>query len=107
MLLLLERLSLFLTDLFTCGNLIDNYLSTTLASLSSSFFSIHLGLDSLETLNLHHHVKSLLLSQIVFFELFVLFQLYISDSEDFRGRDHLVSELNIVILLIKLDLGFR
>ena len=83
LLLLLQRLGLFLADLFTCGNLVDNYLSATFASQSSSFLSIHLGLNSLETLNLHHHVKSLLLSQVMIFELFVFLKLLVSDCVDF------------------------
>ena len=82
-LLLLESLRLLLADLFTRGNLVDDYLGAALASRGSSFLSLHLGLNSLETLDFHHHVKSLLLGQKVLLECFVLLQLLISDRIDF------------------------
>lgn len=80
--LTLEDLLLLGSLLLARLNLIDEDLLAAFAGLLSALLSLKLSLDDLQSLNLHHHVKSLLLLDPVLLKSSVLLDLSVSDGED-------------------------
>lgn len=81
----LKHFFLFLAVFLTGSNLVDDDLSTTFTGGSCPLFTRMLRLNCLQTLYLHHHVKSLLFFDPVLFQLFVLVHLNVSDCVDPGG----------------------
>ena len=105
--LLLKDLFLLRPLLLARLNLVNDNLGASLAGRSSTVLSVELSFDDLQSFDLHHSVKSLLLLDPVRLEYPIFLDLLVSDGEDFRGGDHLVDVLDIVVLLIHLVLGLR
>ena len=82
-LLSLSHLFLFLSLLSARSDLVNDDLGTSFPGLSGCLHAFMLSLDGLQPLDLHHHVESLLLIEPVLLQLLVLFDLALSDSEDF------------------------
>lgn len=93
-------------DLPRC-DLVDEDLGTTHARLSCTLLPLVLRLDRLEPLDLHHHVKSLLLADPVLFELLVLPDLLVAHRVDSRGENHGIHVLHVVVVLVHLLLSLR
>lgn len=98
--LLVSNLLLLETDLSALLDLIDDDLSTFLASLSLTDLTLLLFLEDLKTLNFHHEVELLLLFKIFVLKALVLLQLLITNGNDLRVEDHLVHVLHIVKVVI-------
>jgi hypothetical protein len=92
-------LELLAVDLTVC-DLVDDNLSASLSSLCCTLLPIHLLLDSFQTLDLHHHIESLLLLDPVLFEKSILFQLPVPNSHDFRLENELVHPLHIIVSFV-------
>ena len=95
----------FHTDFLTFLDLVNDDLSTALTSMVGSVFSVHFAFDSLQTLDLHHHVESLLLQDPVLFKHLVFIELTVTDRADFGSHEHLVHVLDIIVLLVHLVLN--
>ena len=83
-----ELESFLITDFLFFHSLkssILNLINNDLFSLESLYnflgFSLFLLLQDLKSLNFHHHVEFLLLSDVLFFESLVLFELFVSDGD--------------------------
>ena len=105
-LLTIEDLFFLLALLLAGSDLIDDDLSSISACHSSPFFSFVLGVDGLQALDLHHNVKSLLLSNPVLLEQLVLIELAVSHGGDLRVKHHLVEVLDIIVIFVHLLLSF-
>ena len=103
-LLLLSHLLVSIALLLTRSDLVNEDLSAALASLSCSLLTLKLFLDCLQPLDLHHHVKSLLLLDPVLLQHCVLLLLLVTNGVDLGGKHHLVHVLHIIVLLIHLIL---
>lgn len=99
LLALLDALHLSVLDL------LDDDGGTAALSFNSQALALFFGLQSLETLDLHHQVKTFLLGNPLFLKLLILFKLLVSDSNDLGIESHLVHVLDIVMLFIQLLLG--
>jgi hypothetical protein len=106
-LLLLPNLLFLGSLLLSGGNLIDNDLGAPLARDGSTLLSIKFSLNSLQSLNLHHQIESLLFFDPVLFEHLIFCELALSDGQYFWGKDHLIHVLHIVISLIHLLLSLH
>ena len=91
--------------LFALLNLLNNNCSATTLGLKSKLFTLILCLKSFETLDLHHKVQTLLLSDPFSLQLLVLLKLLVTHSDDLGVEGHLIHVLDVVVLLIKLGLG--
>jgi hypothetical protein len=67
-------------------------------------FSLLLVFQTLESLNFHHQVQTLLLSTVLLLKALLLFQLPISDGHTLSVNHHLVHVFHIVLLLVQLSL---
>ena len=103
-LLLLSHLLVSVALLLTRSDLVDEDLSASLASLSCSLLALKLFLDCLQPLDLHHHVKSLLLLDPVLLQHCVLLLLLVTNGVDLGGKHHLVHVLHIIVVLVHLIL---
>ena len=104
-LLALELLSLADSLVFTLLNLLNDHGSATLLCLCSQLLALVLGLQSLETLDLHHQVNALLLSEPLLLQLLVFLELFVTNGHDLGVQSHLVHVLDVVVFLIELLLG--
>ena len=104
-LLLLADLLFLHAVLLTRRDLVDKNLGAAFLSILSAFLTLHLSLNCLQTLDLHHHVESLLLLDPVLLEYLVLIELPLADGPDFRGEHHLVHVLHIVVVFVHLLLS--
>lgn len=108
-----EELSLFLLAnffilhalLLTGLDLVDEDLSTTSTGFSGTILPLELSFDGFQTLDFHHHIKSLLLGDPVLFELIVFLLLTLANGPDLRCLGHLVHVLHIVVILVHLLLS--
>ena len=82
-LLLLPNLLFLGSLLLSGGNLIDNDLGAPLARDGSTLLSIKFSLNSLQSLNLHHQIESLLFFDPVLFEHLIFCELALSDGQYF------------------------
>jgi hypothetical protein len=87
-------------------NLIDYDLSALFLSLLFPCLSLFLLLKNLKSFNFHHKVEFLLLFDVFRFKSFVFFELFVSNSDDFRVEDHLVHLFDVIHLVVKYFLGF-
>ena len=100
-LLLLDPLEL---SLF---NLIDDHEGPLFLGLLALNLTLLLQLQRLESLDLHHQVKALLLLDPLGLESLGFIELAITDRHDFRVKHHLVHVLHVVVVLVEhlLSLG--
>ena len=73
--------------------------------VNASLLSALVLLKSLQSLDFHHYVKTLLFFDIIGFEFLRLLELLISDGNYLRVEYHLVHVLDVVVLFIELLLG--
>lgn len=92
---------MFLSDQISFSDLIDQSLSASSLSLFLSLFTLILSANSLKSLNLHHHIETLLLSEPFSLQLFVFFNLLITDSHHLGLQHELIHMLDIIVFLIK------
>ena len=98
-------LSFFDSLNFALFDLLDDDGGTTALGLSSELFTLILCLEGLQALNFHHDVQAFLLGNPLRLQLFVLFELLVSNRNDIGIEYHLVHVLDIIKLFIKLGLG--
>ena len=91
--------------LFTLFDLFDDNSSTAALSLKTESLTFIFSFESLETFDLHHEVKTFLLSKPLSLELLVLIELLVTHSDNLGVKGHLIHVLDIVVLLIELMLG--
>jgi len=99
---------LFLDPLeFSLLNLVDDHERPLFLSLLALYLTLLLQLQRLESLDLHHQVKTLLLLDPLSLESLGFIELAIADRHDFRVKHHLVHMLHIVVVLVEhlLSLG--
>ena len=106
-LLTLQLLALLDALHFTLLDLLNDNGGTAALSLDSQAFSLVLGLQRLQTLNLHHNVQAFLLSDPFGLQLLVFLELLVPHSHDFGIQSHLVHVLHVVVLLVQLRLRLR
>lgn len=91
--------------LFTFLDLVNDNGSSLLTGNGPAVLTLFLFLERLQSFNLHHEVKALLLLHPLGFELLGLFELLVTDSNDLGVHNHLVHVLNIVVLFVHLGLS--
>lgn len=106
-LLLLKLLTLLNTLDLTLLDLINNDKSTLPASILSDNFTLFSHLQRFKPFDLHHQVQLSLFFDPLLLKLFVLFELFVANRDDFRVQNHLVHVFDIVELFVYLGLGFR
>ena len=82
-------------------DLIDDDLSSLLPSLSLANLPLLFLLKNLESLNFHHKVELFLLLNPFGLETLVLCKLLVTNSNDFRIKNHLIHLFNIIQFIIK------
>jgi hypothetical protein len=93
--------------LISFSYLINQNCLASLSGFNSSLFSYLIFFNLLKPFNFHHHIELLLLTEILPFEVFILFNLSISNSGHFREEKFRVHSFNVIFLFIKHSLGPR
>lgn len=106
LLLALQLLTLTQALVLTIHDLVDNNGSASALGLDAESLALVLGLERLQTLNLHHEVESFLFVEPLLLELLVFLELLVANGDDLGVQSHLVHVLHVVVLLIKLLLSF-
>lgn len=97
-----DLLSFLHADAFTVLDLLNDDLGAAQLSLLAKLLSFVLGLERLQTLDLHHQVQAFLLSNPFGLKLLVLFELLVTYSNDLGVEGHLVHVLNVVVFFVEL-----
>lgn len=91
----------------TLLNLVDDDESAFAASVHTYFLTFFLHFEAFQTFDFHHEIEFFLFFDPFALELFVFFELFVTDGHDFRVEHHLVHVFHVVELFIKLSLCFR
>jgi len=105
LLLLIEDVFLTEAFFFTFLNLIDNFASTFTSRDLALNLTILLRLDILEAFDLHHDVEMFLLANPLAFEVLILLNLFVTNSEYFRVHHQCVETFNVIFILVELLLS--
>ena len=101
----LTLLSLLNSIFLAFLNLVNNDSGTSALGLDSQALTLVLGFESLQALDLHHDVKTLLLGKPVTLEKLVLRELLVTNGYDLSVEGHLVHVLYVVVLFVHLLLS--
>lgn len=102
---MLQSLLIFEALFLARSDLVDQNLGTALTSISCTLLTLKLGLNSLQSLNLHHQIQSLLLLDPILFKLLVLVELTLANGPDLGSKRHLVHMFHIIVVLVHLLLS--
>lgn len=90
----------------TLLNLINDHKGALLLCFLALHLTLFLELEGLQTFNLHHQVKSLLLLDPLLLKAFGLLKLFVSNCHDLGVEHHLIHVLDIIVVLIEHLLSF-
>ena len=107
LLLFLKNFLFSKSFLLSLSDLVDDDSGTLVGCLLAGGLSLLVQLEVLQSLNLHHEVKFLLLLEIFFLETLVFLLLLVSDGDNLAVEHHLVHVLHIIVLFIDHLLGLR